>query len=84
LVQYGAAQADIVEIRSFHPRRRREATSLTLTECCIMNSKLTTWLLSFALAVLLFVIIGIVLFDRMHALMRVLGRDLATLKLALG
>jgi hypothetical protein len=49
-----------------------------------MNSKLTTWLLSFALAVLLFVIIGIVLFDRMHALMRVLGRDLATLKLALG
>ena len=31
-----------------------------------MNSKLTTWLLSFALAVLLFGIIGIVLFDRMH------------------
>lgn len=55
-----------------------------LTECGIMNSKLTTWLLSFALAVLLFVIIGIVLFDRMHGLMRVLGRDLATLKLALG
>jgi hypothetical protein len=39
-----------------------------LTERGIMNSRLTTWLLSFALAVLLlFGIIGIVLFDRMHA-----------------
>jgi hypothetical protein len=32
-----------------------------------MNFKLTSWLLSFALAVLLFGIIGIVVFDRMHA-----------------
>jgi hypothetical protein len=32
-----------------------------------MYFKLTSWLLSFALAVLLFGIIGIVLFDRMHA-----------------
>jgi hypothetical protein len=38
-----------------------------LSERGIMNSKLPTWLLSFALAVLLFGIIGIVLFDRMHA-----------------
>ena len=33
----------------------------------IMNFKLTSWLLSFALAVLLFGIVSIVLFDRMHA-----------------
>jgi hypothetical protein len=32
-----------------------------------MNFKLTSWLLSFALAVLLFGIVSIVLFDRMHA-----------------
>jgi hypothetical protein len=38
-----------------------------LTERGIMDSKLTTWLLSFALAVLLFGIITIVLLDRMHA-----------------
>jgi hypothetical protein len=32
-----------------------------------MNFKLTSWLLSFALAVLLFGIASIALFDRMHA-----------------
>jgi len=32
-----------------------------------MNFKLTSWLLSFALAALLFGIISIVVFDRMHA-----------------
>jgi hypothetical protein len=32
-----------------------------------MNFKLASWLLSFALAVLMFGIIGIALFDRMHA-----------------
>jgi hypothetical protein len=38
-----------------------------LTQRGIMNFKLTSWLLSFALAVLLFGIVSIVLFDRMHA-----------------
>ena len=38
-----------------------------LTERGIMNFKLTSWLLSFALAVLLFGIVSIALFDRMHA-----------------
>ena len=38
-----------------------------LTERDIMNFKLTSWLLSFALAVLLFGIVSIALFDRMHA-----------------
>jgi len=38
-----------------------------LPERGIMNFKQTSWLLSFALAVLLFGIIGIVVFDRMHA-----------------
>jgi hypothetical protein len=38
-----------------------------LTERGTMNFKLTSWLLSFALAVLLFGIVSIVLFDRMHA-----------------
>jgi hypothetical protein len=32
-----------------------------------MSFKLTSWLLSFALAVLLFGIISVALFDRMHA-----------------
>jgi hypothetical protein len=32
-----------------------------------MNFKLTSWLLSFALAVLMFGIIGMALFDRVHA-----------------
>jgi hypothetical protein len=38
-----------------------------LTERGIMNFKLTSWLLSFALAVLMFGIVSIALFDRMHA-----------------
>jgi hypothetical protein len=38
-----------------------------LTERGIMNFKLTSWFLSFALAVLLFGIASIALFDRMHA-----------------
>jgi hypothetical protein len=54
---------------TFHQRCRREATSLTwpATERGIMNFKLTSWLLSFALAVLMFGIVSIALFDRMHA-----------------
>jgi hypothetical protein len=34
-----------------------------------MSAKLTSWLLSFALAVLLIGIVGIVVFNRMHALL---------------
>ena len=49
--------ADAKQLRSLGP----------LTERGIMNFKLTSWLLSFALAVLLFGIISVALFDRMHA-----------------
>jgi hypothetical protein len=49
------------------PPSRRNRPFGPLTERGIMNFKLTSWLLSFALAVLLFGIVSIALFDRMHA-----------------
>jgi hypothetical protein len=62
-------QARIVEIRSFHGAAdAKELCSLGfLTGRGIMNFRLTSWLLSFALAVLLFSIVSVALFDRMHA-----------------
>jgi hypothetical protein len=49
------------------PPRGSNCSLGPLTERGIMNFKLTSWLLSFALAVLLFGILSIALFDRMHA-----------------
>jgi hypothetical protein len=49
------------------PPTRSNCSLGPLTQRGIMNFKLTSWLLSFALAVLLFGIVSIALFDRMHA-----------------